>query len=257
MWATAAALRTDRGIHIRVIAANTVGAVLVAVESMLVGVPASYDGDNFGRDNLVSTIVMVGYLIVAIVAASVASRRLVGRTFGWVDERRQPAHDEVEAVIDYSWVQAKSIFAWWAGGAVVFTALNFAFGNGIAWSLRVGFGVVLGGLTSAAVSFLLLERFNRPAFALAFAGEPVEGHRLGLHRRLLFTWALGAAVPVLVIVVAPAGVSATERADLAGPLVIVGVIALAAGLVLTVVASRSISEPIEALRDAQRRVGNG
>src|SRR4051812_7276226 len=111
VWAAATALRGDRGIRIRIIAANTLGAVLVALESMLVGVPASYHGRNFGADNALSTVVMVGYLIVAVVVANHFSRRLIDRTFGWVDERRRPTPDEVGGVVDYGWVEAKAILA--------------------------------------------------------------------------------------------------------------------------------------------------
>lgn len=117
---------------------------------------------------------------------------------------------------------------------------------------------MLGGLTSSALSFLLLERYNRPNFALALGqGRARPGGRLGLQRRLVFTWALGTAVPVVVIVTAPAGLSPAQRADLAVPLVVVGFIALAFGFGLTVVASRSVTQPIDALRRSQQAVEEG
>ena len=66
-----------------------------------------------------------------------------------------------------------------------------------------------------------------------------------------------AAIPVAIIVTAPIGLTADRRASLTVPLLLVGALALASGLVLTVFAARSITEPVEALRDAQARVGDG
>jgi adenylate cyclase len=257
-WDRAAALRNDLGIRVRVTAANVAGAVLVALEVIVVGLPAGNHGARFHHDNIISALIGVGYLVVVVALEDALSRRRADRTFGWIGERRHPTQNEVGAVFDYPWIQARSILVWWLGAAALFVVLNLSFGNNAAYCLRLGLGIILGGLTSSSLSFLLLERFNRPVFALALAGEPgATSGRLGLQRRLLLTWALGAAVPVLVIVSAPAGLSSSQRARLAGPLLIIGAIALAAGFALTVVASRSITEPIDALRASQGRVEDG
>ena len=258
LWEQAQALQSDRGIRMRVAAANVAGAVLVAFQSTLIGVPAKDNGTRFMQHNMVSGAVVIMYLIVSIPLATLVSQRRSDRTFRWIGEHRDPTGDEIAEVLDYPWVQAREIFVWWLGGAALFVILNFGFGNSTAWTLRQGLGVVLGGLTSSGLSFLMLERFNRPTYALALGGDPETGRgRLGLQRRLLFTWVLGAAVPVVVIVTAPAGMTAARRAELAVPLAVVGVVALAAGFLLTVIAARSVTEPIAALRVSQARVGEG
>jgi hypothetical protein len=67
-------------------------------------------------------------------------------------------------------------------------------------------GILLAGLTTAAVSFLLCERTMRPVFAQALAGEmPSEQESstiLGTGRRLLVSWALGSGVALVAIAVA-------------------------------------------------------
>jgi adenylate cyclase len=258
VWAQAAALRDDLGIRIRISAANLAGAAVVALETIVVGLPASGRGARFRQDNLVLAGVMGAYVVIAVLTENVLNRRRADRTFGWIGERRQPARKDIAGVLDFPWVLARRILGWWLAGAGVVVALNLGFGRNAAYWFRYGLDIALAGLTSSALSFLLLERFNRPVFALALAFEPGEGSgRLGLQRRLLLTWALGAAVPVAVIVSAPVGLSATERARLAGPLLVLGAMALAAGLVLTIVASRSITEPIDTLRASQRRVEGG
>lgn len=259
LWAEAASLQRDLRIRLAVIGANVAGAALVAVEITLIGLPtSSLSTARSVRDNLISGGVLLAYLVVAIGVENAISRRRLDQSFGWVAQRRVPDLGEVKAVFHYPWVQARRIFGLWVGGAVLFTGINLAFGNNVAYCLRVGLGIVLGGLTSSALSFLLLERYNRPNFALALgqARARPDG-RLGLQRRLLFTWALGAAVPVVVIVSAPAGLSSAQRANLAVPLVVVGFISLAVGFGLTVVASRSVTQPIDALRRSQQAVEEG
>ena len=240
---------SDSIIRWRIIAANLAGAALVGVVAVVVGLPES--GEPAIR-------VLGGYLVFVLPAEFFLSRRRSVRTFGWLYQRRPPEPREVADVLAFPWIQARVIFGWWLGAAVLNTAVNLGFGNNVAFSLRSGLHIALGGLTSSALSYLLLERFNRPAFTVALAGEPSgSAGQLGLQRRLLLSWVLGAAVPVLVIISAPAGMSEERRLGLAGPVIAVGAIALAAGLILTIAASRSITEPIEALRVAQRRVEEG
>jgi adenylate cyclase len=247
----------DVAIRVRLVVANVIGAALVGLVIVIAGVPDAAKGDP-ARGNIISGLALLAYLAVVLPAELFLSLPRIERLFAWVQDRREPHAEEIIDVFAFPWVQARRIFGYWLGAAVLFTAINLGFGNNLAYCLRVGLDIALGGLTSSALSFLLLERFNRPVFALALAGEPSQTmRRLGLRRRLLLTWVLGAAVPVVAIVSAPAGLSAQRRADLSGPLLVVGVVALGAGLVLTVLAARSITEPIEALRVGQRRVGDG
>ena len=245
----------DVGVRFRLVAANLLGATLVAFVGWVVGVPA---GSHGVQASVVGGLVGLGFLAAAAPIELTRATRQARRTFGWVEVRRRPIEEEVADVFRYPLVQAVWIFGWWtAGGALIGTA-NLVLGNNLAYSLRFGLDIVLGGLTASALSFLMLERFNRPVFALALDTHPAAAAGgLGLQRRLLLTWALGAVVPVIVIVSAPAGISAARRAQLAGPVALVGAIALTVGFVLTVVAARSITDPIDILRASQARVEEG
>jgi adenylate cyclase len=251
-------VRDDLGVRIRVIAANLGGSVLVVTQAVVIGWPAGTTGPHFRRNTVISTLVMVGYLLVVIPIADRIARRRADRVFGWIDAHRLPSEGEAAAVLDFPWVQAREFFWWWLGGALVFGMLNVIFGNSIAYCLRTALSVAMGGLTTSALTFLLLERLNRPTFIIALAGEPATtGRRIGIRRRLVLIWALGAAVPVIIMMSAPAGLSSMQRTHLAERLVIVGVLGLVVGLVLTVAAARSVTEPLDALRSSQRRVAEG
>jgi adenylate cyclase len=256
LWEQAAV--SDAGIRIGVVFANLVGVAVVTLEVAVIGVPGTRPGERFHGAFMATEAALLVYVALATIVELRVSRVRQIRTFGWVAERRQPTPEETAAVVRFPSVEARQLFGWWAGGALLVTAINLGFSNDAGYCFRAGLNTVLGGLTAASLSFLLLERFNRPVFALALAGDPDDTvTRLGLERRLLLTWALGAAVPVAVITTAPLGVSAARRAALGGPLLVVGTLALAAGLVLTILAARSITEPIDTLRRAHRRVESG
>ena len=204
---------SDAVIRWRLIAANLAGAALVGVIATVVGVPEIGDPEQARNDAMTSGLVLGAYLVVIIPIEIFLSRRRSDRTFGWFDERRPPEPEQVADVLAFPWVQARAIFAWWLSAAVLNVIVNLGFGNNVAYCLRNGLHIALGGLTSSALSFLLLERFNRPVFTLALAGEPRVSRRLGLQRRLLLTWVLGAAVPVLVIISAPVGMSEQRRPE--------------------------------------------
>jgi adenylate cyclase len=122
-------------------------------------------------------------------------------------------------------------------------------------------GILLAGLTSAAVTFLLSERTMRPVFALALAGEvPSEREsvaRLGTGPRLLVSWALGSGVALVAIAVAFLGRGDSRGDELVGPVLFLVVAGLFAGGVLVAAAARSIADPVRRVRAAVERVEEG
>src|SRR4051812_22103770 len=112
-------------IRARVTVANLAGAVLVAVEAVLVGVPAS-EVDRAQSYGLVTLFVAVVYTSAVIALELALANRRSRRTFGWVEERRAPNADEIESTFEFPWVQARWVFIYWLGAAVVFLSLNLA-----------------------------------------------------------------------------------------------------------------------------------
>ena len=78
-------------------------------------------------------------------------------------------------------------------------------------------GTLLAGLACAAVCYLLTERFLRPVFARVLAGEPPDRSDHRHHPRLMLSWALGSAVPLIGIAIAPLH-PADNRANLLFPI---------------------------------------
>jgi adenylate cyclase len=257
-WARATALSADRGIRARIILANGGGALLVALQLVVIGNPSSLHGAQLRRYGLVSGTGALVFLVVAVVTEDLRSRRRRDRAFGWLAQRRPPNDAEARAALNYPLDQAGQILIWWCVAGIALAILTGVLSHDVAYSARAGLSLVLGGLTCAALSTLMLEQYNRPVFVVVLASAtPGQQGGQGLRTRLLLIWALSAAVPVAAIVTAPAGLSASQRASMGIPLALLGVLALIAGLVLTLVASQSIVEPLDALRASQLRVESG
>jgi adenylate cyclase len=259
LWAQVTAMRYSGRVYARVAFANLIGAALVAVQGIILSHPAGRRPNHYASDVVVSSVVGLAIIAVAVPADIVISRRRANRTFAWVDERRPPTQAEQAATLRYPWVQTADIFCWWLGGAVVEGLLNgIGFHNSVSYALRTSVAISLGGLTTSALCFLLLERVNRPIWRLALAGEvPERAQAVGLERRLLLSWALGGGVPLIIIGTAPIGLSAKQRAELTVPLLVFLGIGLSLGLLVTRGAARSIAEPLSRLRHAQRQVQDG
>ena len=121
-------------------------------------------------------------------------------------------------------------------------------------------GILLAGLSTAAVTFLLSERTLRPVFARVLEGMPSSQHdsaALGTGPRLLVSWALGSGVALVAIIVAFLGRADARGGDLVVPVLFLVLAGLAAGGILVWAAARSISDPVERVRAALERVEEG
>ncbi len=143
----------------------------------------------------------------------------------------------------------------WIGAAALFGLLPVVLdGQSFVYSLRVAGSIVLGGLTTAGVTFLLLERAMRPVFRELFATDAPDGTRtLGIRTRLLVSWALGAAIPLLIIALSYVGRRSEDAPNHVAIWALVG-IGIAVGAVVITTAARSISEPLDEIRTALARV---
>jgi len=183
-------------------------------------------------------------------------RRFLAGSLRWLDERRRPTWSERDRLLRIPWTVARFSVAAWTAVAISAIVANQALGESNSFNehLTNTVATLLGGFVNACATYLITERGLRPVLTTALAGDPPERIRaVGLQARLLLFWTLGTGIPVLAI-----GLSLIGRdVELAGPLWYLIGITLVAGGVLTAVVARSLSQPIESLRDAVRRVGGG
>jgi adenylate cyclase len=200
------------------------------------------------------------YVFLAALVGHRIARRAVRPVERWLAERRAPTSEERALVLTLPWRAAGLSAAAWLVAAGLFGVIT-ATHHPAVFVARTVLGIMLAGLTSAAVTFLLCERTLRPLFALALAGEVPSGGEpggaLGTRPRLLVSWALGSGVALVAIAVAFLGRGDSRGDELIAPVVFLVVVGLFAGGVLLVAAARSVADPVERVRMAIERVEAG
>jgi len=181
--------------------------------------------------------------------------RAYGHVIEWALEGRAPTDAERVAVLREPWRQALRPLTFWVIGAAVYALLAILFGAGALTVMRVVDGIVIGGVTTCALAYLMIERSFRPLFAAVLDDMPEPRPRTpGIRLRLLLAWAVGSAVPLLALglVILVDGDHISRWA-----LVTLALAGLAAGFIATVSFARSVAEPLDAVRDALARVRDG
>ena len=200
-------------------------------------------------------------LVLANVSAAIATERRMARVMvrdatRWVRDSRAPAPDERSRLLSMPWRYARRTLAWWLPAALMWAALNALLidtSNALAVVSTVG--IFLASAVLCALTYLFTEQSLRPLFALALGHEVTAiDRRGGLRRRLLAYWLAGSAsylagiLAILLIfderIHRPAGV-------------ICCMLGAVVGFVMTNLAGRSITEPLETVRQGMVRIASG
>jgi adenylate cyclase len=240
-----------------VIVANGAGAVTVFLYLQFVAPGALSRGSAQGTgDALISAGVFVAYMLVTL---------FVGLRWGpprrppdWMMDPRAPTPAERRIVLRLPTIFAEVSMLGWIGAAVIFGALNMAFGNPAVADLRVVGGILMGGLVSAAVTYAVAEREVRPWVVLALAGrpDPTEGGA-SIHDRLLRAWMVGSGIPLVAIGLTPLARTGHQTTNLVLPIAFLAVVGLGVGYLLSRETAAAVSEPMRAVRRALDAVGDG
>ncbi|MBV9412932.1 MAG: adenylate/guanylate cyclase domain-containing protein [Acidimicrobiia bacterium] len=238
----------------RVGLANAVGAVFAVVSGALAsrGIPGA---GGFGSTDIG---VFALYVPVAFVACGLRSMRSYKQATTWLGEKRSPTRDEQRRTLRLPFTQAAIGMGPWVLAAILWVILDLTYyGNSAASAARVGLSILLGGLATSALVYLLVERTFRPLFALALAGDvPEHSGALSVRSRLMLSWALGADLFLVMIGLTYLGRSASNPPSSAAIWFLVDS-GLIAGAIVLYVAARSVADPLRELRQAVGRVRQG
>ncbi len=197
-------------------------------------------------------------LVVAPVLIRIRRNRYATST-AWLRQRRKPTERERQMTLGAPAEAVRVSALTWGAGAVFFAVLGAT--ESIPAAVYIFSAVILGGVTTTAVWYLIAERIMRPVSARALDGEP-SGHRYGpsIQLRLAMAWTLATGVPLLGVAILAVScqleVGFEPHRTLAAILGLVG-IALVVGLFALIVATRSVTERVRALRHALARVQAG
>jgi adenylate cyclase len=246
-------------VYRRVVVANAIGAALAFVYLSFVSPPLPPPPHDEGL--LFLGVAPLYFLLVALVGYYIG-RRDFAPPEQWLREERAPTDRERHFVFSGPWRAASRAGAAWLGAAVLFGGVT-ATHHPAVYVAGVVIGILLAGLTSTAITFLLIERTLRPAFAVALGGEvsSLTGSRASklvrTRPRLLASWALGSGIALIAIPLAFLGRGSSSGNALLGSVIFLVVAGLFGGGVLITAAATSVAEPLDRLRKALRRVEEG
>ncbi|HLY33379.1 MAG TPA: adenylate/guanylate cyclase domain-containing protein [Jatrophihabitantaceae bacterium] len=248
--ATPWAKRTVLGVGAVVIAANLVGGVVVTF------LLASLNASAPRSERMIVLTFAIVYVIAALLAGSLLGAVLHRRTLRWLLLGKRPTEDEAHRALRTPLDLALITGGFWVLGGISIGSLVAGLGAGADNAFGVGSGLVLGGLTTSAVTYVLVARFSRPVTELALATHP-RGDRfmLSVRSRLLLNWLFTTGIPLLGIILILA--SPEGRRHVRGAGIALAVVALAVGVLSNTLAARAIGTPLRELVAIVRRVGEG
>jgi adenylate cyclase len=234
-----------------VVVANLVGVATVIL--LLIGVDDG-SGDT-GRGAVLLT--AAGYLAVAFPAGTLTGLRSQRATNRWLMAGRRPTPAEAAHALRLPVEIAVIAGVIWLLAAVLVGVVSAAAFPDPLVGLRVGIATLLGGMATAGVTYLLVARAARGVTAVALAAHPPVGALiLGVRPRLLLTWGLTSAVPMLGVVLLFLDPSNPDGPG-EGAVVFLVVVALLVGGLATLLIARAVGQPLRDLRQAVGRVGRG
>jgi adenylate cyclase len=242
--------RTFGGITGLVVLANVAGGVVVGL--LLVSLNASATH----HQRVVVGLVGATYGVLAIAVGAVLGFVLQGRTLRWLARGRTPTRHEARRALRAPLDLAIVTGALWVLGAVVMAILAIALDADAGEVFGLSGGLVLSGLTTAGVTYMIAAAVGRPVSSIALqVYPPTESVFLTLRMRMLVSWLLASGIPLLGIILILA--SPHGRSHIIGASLFASVAALVVGIATASALSRSIGEPLRTMVTALERVGRG
>lgn len=203
--------------------------------------------------------VLIVFLAVAVPVMLRVRRHRFAVSTAWLSEGRPPTADELRMTLGASGEAVRLSAAVWGFGAVIFGSL--ALSQQVSTAVYIFSVVALGGTSTSAVWYLIVERVMRPVSARALDGATPDrrfGQTIG--RRLVMAWLLATGVPLFGIAVLAVGYLAdvgfrAQRTFVA--ILILVAVAIVVGLLAILIAIRSVTERVTALRRALAEVQAG
>jgi adenylate cyclase len=248
---------TRVGGHILV--SNLVGATLAFVYLAYVSpFPRSITKARRTHITSVNAVVFAVFMTVMGVFVGVVLTRRMQRDSAWAAEGRPPRPDEVDTVLRLPQTLLRLPGVVWALAAGTFGLLQIRYDVGWVIVLRVTSGILLGGLITSTLTYLLTERALRPVAALVLSYGVLDRPRApGILPRVVVSWLLSSALPLVSVGLSQLFRTEAERRHLAGPIWFLVVVGVVTGAIAMVVAAKSVSEPISDVRAALREVQRG
>ncbi len=226
---------------------------------LLLGFLIPFAPDEPERQLWLNASVGAVYLAVTLVLGMCWGAKMSAPVEQWLVEERSPTAEERLRALGIPFRFAMIGATFWTLGALLIVAINVPSSGWAA--LVLGGAIVLGGETTCAIGYLLVERIARPVTELALEGRVPPRKKIpGVQARLTMAWSLGTGIPLLgILVLAMAGYAEPSKEPelLAAAVGFLAGVGLLVGMLAMNVAARSVAEPLAAVRDGIARIEDG
>ncbi len=237
--------------------ANSAGACVVFTYLVFIS-PTSDTALQGTRATVVNALVFAGYMVFSIGSGTYWIARRGRSVSAWLIEGRPPTPKEIRTTLAQPFRLAGWTTFFWLLAAVVFGAVNAMLGARWIYVGRIFSTTLMAGLTVFVICYLLIDMLLRPTFAMVLQGSPPQRvASLGIMPKLLFSWMLGSAIPLVGVGLSHVGRDAEEKQNLTAPTWFLVGVGLVSGLLVTVIAARSFSRPLAQVRRGLRQVQAG
>ena len=235
--------------------ANVIGAALVFVIGVLVVPPDVITADGLRLLGICTGV----YLATTLALGSVTAVRITRHSLEVLTSVDAIDPAELRSILRNQWRHTRDCAVYWIGATVMVAVVT---GPVLklqpALVLRTALVVGLGGLTTCAIAFLLLERGMRPlTVRLREALPEVTACAPSVRARLLLSWTLGSGIPLVGIAIALLEQAGADRNRLLVLLGILTGVGIFVGAYTSILAAGSVADPLRALHDTMERVAEG
>ncbi len=235
---------TVRGVVRLQLIANGLGVIGVSTYLQFVA-PVESQPQIAGLD--VNFVVFGTYLALVVLLALPLNGLVLRRAVVWVGQGVPPTARQRKLLFSLPTLETLSALLSWVLAALLFGVVNRD-------EPRIAVGILMAGIVTCTLLYLLLEGHFRPLYALALVDADLPEDRRDVLPRLMLTWLLSCGIPLAAIAVS----AWTGPSDLTGNRLgwIATISFLAGGLVMSV-AARSVARPLLRVRDAMRLIEQG
>ena len=242
------ALRTFGGIGGLVLLANAAGGVVAGA------LLAALNGDTTRHQQLIVGIVGGLYGVAALIIGALAGFILQGRTLKWLARGQVPTRDEARRALRHPLDLAVITGALWCVGAVVCATLGAAVHAAPHNVIGVAGGLVLAGITTAGVTYLIVVWIGRPITVIALSVyPPTEAILFTLRTRVLLNWLVTTGVPLLGLIL----ILSSPSGHRIGAGLAAAVAAMVIGATASSMLSKAIGDPLRRMAVRVERIAEG
>ena len=235
--------------------ANVTGAGI----TFAIGVLAFPRGEVTPDGVTLLAIATAAYLALTLGAGAALALRVSAEAERLLTSNEPVDPERLRAVLRNQWEYTRYCALFWLGAAIMVGVLLAVPLHLKAWLVGRGvLTVLLGGLTTCAIAFLLLERGMRPVVTRLREVLPdVTACAPTVRSRLLLAWLLGSGIPLVGIALSLVEQQDTDRTRL---FILLGFLTgsgIVVGAYTSILAAGSVADPLRSLHRTMERVADG